>query len=98
MNKPKSKRGFASMPADQQKEIASMGGNAISSNRTHMAEIGSKGGKVHSSDHMAEIGRKGGQKVSQNRRHMADIGKKGGEASKRKQSTPDNDEQPVAQV
>jgi general stress protein YciG len=33
-------------------------------------------------DHMAEIGRKGGQTVSQDRDHMAEIGRKGGEASR----------------
>jgi len=30
--------------------------------------------------HMAEIGRRGGEKVSQDRSHMANIGKKGGES------------------
>ena len=40
------------------------GGQKVSSNR----------------DHMAEIGRKGGEAVSRNRDHMAEIGRKGGQA------------------
>ncbi len=59
-----SNRGFASMDAAQQREIARMGGAAVSGNR----------------EHMAQIGRKGGQTVSQNREHMAKIGEKGGAA------------------
>lgn len=31
--------------------------------------------------HMAEIGREGGEKVSQDREHMAEIGREGGESS-----------------
>lgn len=60
-----SNRGFASMDAAQQREIARMGGAAVSGNR----------------EHMAQIGRKGGEKVSRDRQHMAQIGRKGGEAS-----------------
>jgi general stress protein YciG len=59
-------RGFAAMNADQQRQIASKGGEAVSKNREHMAEIGKKGGEI----------------VSQNRKHMSEIGRKGGEASK----------------
>ena len=59
-------RGFAAMSAEQQRQIASKGGEAVSKNRGHMAEIG----------------KKGGERVSQNRKHMSDIGRKGGEASK----------------
>ena len=61
-----SNRGFAAMNAEQQKQIASKGGEAVSKNREHMAEIGKKGGEI----------------VSQNRKHMSEIGRKGGEASK----------------
>jgi len=61
-----STRGFAAMNADQQRQIASKGGEAVSKNREHMAEIGKKGGEI----------------VSQNRKHMSEIGRKGGEASK----------------
>lgn len=59
-------RGFAAMNSQQQKQIASKGGEAVSRNREHMAEIGKKGGEI----------------VSQNRKHMSEIGRKGGEASK----------------
>ena len=40
----KSGRGFASMDAKKQREIASKGGQAVSRDRKHMAEIGRKGG------------------------------------------------------
>jgi hypothetical protein len=58
------------------------GGEAVSKNRQHMAEIGRRGGERVSQDreHMAQIGRKGGEAVSGDREHMAQIGRKGGEA------------------
>jgi general stress protein YciG len=58
------------------------GGEAVSKNRQHMADIGRKGGERVSQDrdHMAQIGRKGGEAVSGDRDHMAQIGRKGGEA------------------
>ena len=58
------------------------GGEAVSRNRQHMAEIGRRGGERVSQDreHMAQIGRKGGEAVSGDREHMAQIGRKGGEA------------------
>lgn len=82
------KRGFASMNAERQRDIASKGGKAA-----HMAgtahefstdearEAGKKGGAKVSANrrHMAEIGRRGGLAVSKNREHMASIGRKGGE-------------------
>ena len=51
------------MDPKKQRDIASKGGKAVSSNREHMAEIGRKGGESVSKDreHMAEIGRKGGK-------------------------------------
>lgn len=39
-------RGFASMDAIKQKEIAKLGGIAVSTNRQHMSKIGKKGGTV----------------------------------------------------
>lgn len=39
-------RGFASMSEAEQREIARMGGEAVSENREHMAEIGRKGGEA----------------------------------------------------
>ena len=44
--KKKSSRGFASMDPAQQREIARKGGEAVSSNRAHMANIGKKGGEA----------------------------------------------------
>ena len=58
------------------------GGEAVSKNRQHRADIGRKGGERVSQDreHMAQIGRRGGEAVSGDREHMAQIGRKGGEA------------------
>ncbi len=39
-------RGFASMSDSDQREIARMGGTAVSGNREHMAQIGRKGGEA----------------------------------------------------
>lgn len=39
-------RGFASMSDAEQREIARMGGAAVSENREHMAQIGRKGGEA----------------------------------------------------
>lgn len=72
-------RGFASMNAEKQREIARKGGRAVSRDRTHMAAIG----------------RKGGMEVSKDRQHMAEIGRKGGEAShgnRKRQDSPGNGE------
>lgn len=43
---PKSQRGFAAMDGAKQREIARKGGEAVSKDRKHMAEIGAKGGKA----------------------------------------------------
>ena len=39
-------RGFASMGEAEQRELARMGGTAVSENREHMAQIGRKGGEA----------------------------------------------------
>jgi general stress protein YciG len=80
--KPKKARGLAAADPETRRAVARKGGEAVSRNRKHMAEIGKKGGEAVSQDrkHMASIGRKGGEAVSQNREHMAEIGRKGGEA------------------
>ena len=67
----KSRRGFASMDASRQKEIASKGGRAAHAK-----------GTAHewSSDEARVAGRKGGEVVSRDRAHMAAIGREGGEA------------------
>ena len=43
-------------------------------------------------EHMAQIGRKGGESVSRNREHMAQIGRKGGMASGATRSEANEDE------
>src|ERR1043166_5809313 len=66
-----SKRGFASMDPNKQKEIASKGGRAAHAKGT---------AHEFASGEAREAGRKGGQAVSKNREHMAAIGRRGGEA------------------
>jgi general stress protein YciG len=77
----KSKRGFASMDANRQKEIASKGGRAAHAK-----------GTAHewSSDEARVAGRKGGEVVSRDRAHMAAIGREGGESrgAKNRRRTP----------
>lgn len=67
----KSKRGFASMDPNRQREIASKGGRAAHAK-----------GTAHewSRDEARTAGRKGGEMVSRDRAHMAAIGREGGEA------------------
>jgi general stress protein YciG len=45
MGRKKSRRGFAAMSAEQQREIARKGGLTVSRNRRHMADIGRIGGE-----------------------------------------------------
>ena len=67
----KSKRGFASMDSNRQREIASKGGRAAHAK-----------GTAHewTSDEARVAGRKGGEVVSRDRAHMAAIGREGGES------------------
>ena len=67
---------------EEARSAGKKGGEAVSRNRQHMAEIGRRGGERVSQDreHMAQIGHKGGEAVSGDREHMAQIGRKGGEA------------------
>lgn len=67
----KSKRGFASMDRERQREIASKGGRAAHAK-----------GTAHewTRDEARVAGRKGGEVVSRDRAHMAAIGREGGEA------------------
>lgn len=67
----KSKRGFASMDPERQREIASKGGRAAHAK-----------GTAHewSKDEARAAGRKGGVIVSRDREHMSAIGREGGEA------------------
>jgi general stress protein YciG len=64
-----SKRGFASMDASKQREIASKGGRAAHSKGT---------AHEFTSDEARVAGRKGGEAVSRDRAHMAAIGREGG--------------------
>jgi general stress protein YciG len=84
-----SKRGFAAMSPEKQKEIASKGGKAAHAKGTaheftpdEARNAGRKGGQAVSSnrEHMAKIGRAGGEAVSKDREHMSRIGREGGEA------------------
>lgn len=70
-DRPKSNRGFASMDASKQKEIASKGGKAAHAQ-----------GRAHefTADEARTAGRKGGEVVSRDRAHMAAIGRAGGQA------------------
>ncbi len=67
----KSRRGFASMDPQRQREIASKGGRAAHAKGT---------AHEFDSDEARRAGRKGGEVVSRNRDHMAEIGRRGGEA------------------
>jgi general stress protein YciG len=71
----KSNRGFASMDAAKQKEIASKGGRAAHQKGT---------AHQFTSDEAREAGRKGGGTVSQDRTHMAEIGRIGGQSRGRR--------------
>lgn len=67
----KSRRGFASMDPERQRQIASKGGRAAHAK-----------GTAHewTADEARRAGRKGGETVSRDRAHMAAIGREGGEA------------------
>lgn len=70
----KSKRGFASMDPQRQREIASKGGRAAHAK-----------GTAHewSKEEAKQAGHKGGVVVSRDREHMSMIGREGGEARSR---------------
>lgn len=65
------KRGFAAMDREQQRQIASKGGQAAHQKGT---------AHEFNSEEARRAGQKGGEVVSRNREHMADIGRKGGES------------------
>ncbi len=74
----KSKRGFASMDEQKQREIASKGGKAAHEKGT---------AHEFTPEEAREAGRKGGEAVSQDREHMAEIGREGGKNSHKNAST-----------
>lgn len=87
--KGKSKRGFASMSPELQKQIASKGGRAAHAKGTaheftpeEARVAGKKGGEAVSKNksHMSKIGSAGGKAVSSDHEHMSRIGRMGGEA------------------
>jgi general stress protein YciG len=53
--------------AEEARKAGRKGGNAVSQDRAHMAEIGRKGGLAHSREHLARIGRLGGQRRASGR-------------------------------
>ncbi len=65
-------RGFASMDAHKQKEIARKGGKAAHEKGT---------AHEFTTDEARAAGRKGGERVSANREHMSRIGRIGGKSS-----------------
>ena len=67
-----SSRGFASMNAEKQREIARKGGRAAHEKGT---------AHEFTSDEARAAGRKGGERVSANREHMSRIGRLGGKMS-----------------
>lgn len=71
MTELKSKRGFASMSPEKQREIASLGGKAAHAK-----------GRAHefTPDEARRAGRKGGLSVSADAAHMSKIGKLGGQS------------------
>jgi general stress protein YciG len=75
-------RGFASMDAEKQREIASKGGRAAHAKGT---------AHQFTPDEARDAGRKGGLVVSQDRQHMSTIGREGGQSRGRKRSDQGND-------
>ncbi len=84
---PKQQKGFAVMPKERQREIASAGGRAAQAKGAahrftpeEAKAAGQIGGRSVSEnrEHMSEIGRRGGLAVSRDTEHMAEIGRKGG--------------------
>ncbi len=78
-----SKRGFASMDEDKQREIASKGGKAAHEKGT---------AHEFTPEEAREAGRKGGEAVSKDREHMAEIGREGGKNSHKNSGNNDAQE------
>jgi uncharacterized protein len=62
-----SERGFAAMDDEEQRRIASKGGEAVSSDPEHMAEIGRKGGEASGGSREDSGSRGGGNSGGGNR-------------------------------
>lgn len=65
----RSKRGFAAMDPEKQREIARLGGRAAHEKGT---------AHEFTSDEARRAGRRGGRTVSRDREYMAEIGRRGG--------------------
>src|SRR3954471_170235 len=76
-------RGFASMDANKQREIARKGGRAAHEKGT---------AHEFTADEARAAGRKGGERVSANREHMSRIGRLGGKMSAGRRQTASNSE------
>src|SRR4051794_6841730 len=74
-------RGFASMDAEKQREIARKGGKAAHAKGT---------AHEFTADEARAAGRKGGERVSSNREHMSRIGRIGGKSSASRRAPTDN--------
>jgi uncharacterized protein len=72
-------RGFASMDAEKQREIARKGGRAAHEKGT---------AHEFTADEARAAGRKGGERVSANREHMSRIGRLGGKMSAGRRQQP----------
>lgn len=77
-----SRRGFALMDPERQREIARKGGKAAHEKGT---------AHQFTPDEAREAGRKGGMVVSQHREHMVEIGRNGGRARRRRRSPDESD-------
>jgi general stress protein YciG len=77
---PRSPRGFAALPAERQREIASKGGKTAHERGT---------AHEFSHDEARAAGQKGGRSVSRNREHMSRIGREGGRRAHAKQKKPE---------
>ena len=73
-------RGFASMSAEKQREIARKGGRAAHEKGT---------AHEFTTDEARAAGRKGGERVSANREHMSRIGRLGGKRSAGRRASSD---------
>src|SRR5882672_4378831 len=82
-----SKRGFASMDASKQREIASKGGKAAHAKGT---------AHEFTSDEARVAGRKGGEAVSRDRAHMSAIGREGGHSRGRARQTQTSQPSPAS--
>ena len=75
------KRGFAALAPEKQREIARLGGRAAHAQ-----------GKAHefTREEARVAGRKGGEVVSNDKQHMKEIGRMGGKAKRRKKGETEN--------